>query len=280
MHIRHNSIRRALAVVLLAAMLLALPACSKTVGRYRVLKTFGEEAFRIGYRLDDQVAVYVDAALRYLAADGTVRRLAVEWLGEDTTLIEPDSKPLKELGKIPKRTLIIGVNEAGFPLSFRDGRDFDGFDVALARAVCETLGWTPRFQAIAPGEVYVQLTSGNIDCAWGGMTLEDVNLTESGKEKPRSQQLALSAAYLKNEIVLISRADSRISSTRSLRGQSVMMDSSEKYITALQTDSGLVKRCGSIERVNGGAQQCFTALMNAECAAILTDSVALAYYNK
>jgi polar amino acid transport system substrate-binding protein len=195
-------------------------------------------------------------------------------------LIEPDAKALEDLGRLPKRSLIVGVNESRFPLSYADGKHFDGFDVALARAVCEKLGWNVRFQAVAPSDVYVQLTSGNVDCVWGGMTLENVNKTESGKDKPRGQQLALSAAYLKSEIMLVSRADSRIANTLRLRGQSVMLDSGEQYIAALQSDSGLVKRCGAIERVNGGAQQCFSALQSGECAAIVTDSVAMAYYNK
>ena len=276
-----RNLRARLTACLLAfAALLSLAGCAKTVGNYRVLKTFGEQSFRIGYRLDDQVAVYIDAALRSLAADGTVHRLATEWMGQDELLIEADAEPLKELGKVPKRTLIVGVNESCFPLSYREGREYDGFDVALARAVCEKLGWKVRFASVAPSDVFVQLSSGNVDCVWGGMTLADVNLTESGREKPRDQQLAVSAAYLKSEIVLISRADTRFSSTRRLRGQSVMMDSGEQYISAIQSDAGLVRRCGSIERVNGGAQQCFEALRSGEAAAIVTDSVAMAYYNR
>lgn len=277
---KHSLRARSAALLLALAALFSLAGCAKTVGRYRVLKTFGEESYRIGYRLDDQVAVYIDAALRSLAADGTVHKLAVEWMGADETLIEADAQPLKDLGEIPKRTLIIGVNDSAFPLSYADGKHFDGFDIALARAVCEKLGWTPRFTAVAPSDVFVQLSSGNVDCVWGGMTLEDVNLTESGREKPRSEQLALSAAYLKNEIVLISRADSNVTGTLRLRGQSIMMDSGEQYITALQSESGILRRCGAIERVNGGAQQCFEALQNGECGAIVTDSVALAYYNR
>ena len=277
-----DSIRvRALALVLALAALFSLSGCgSKVVGKYRVLKTFGEEAFRIGFRQDDQVANYIDAALRVLAADGTVHRLALEWMGTDETLIEPDANALKNLQDIPARSLIVGVNDSAFPMSFAVDGGYDGFDVALARAVCEKLGWRVRFQPVAASEVYVQLTSGNVDCVWGGMTLDDVNLTEEGREKPRDQQLAISAAYLKNEIVLISRADSKITSGRSLRGESVMMDSGEQYIEALQSESSIIKRCGSVERVNGGAQQCFAALQNGQCAAIVTDSVALAYYNR
>ena len=278
---KHSLRARVAALLLALAALFSLSGCgAEVVGKYRVLKTFGEQSYRIGYRLDDQVANYVDAALRVLAADGTVHRLAVEWMGEDKTLIEADANALKDLGAIPARALIVGVSSSAFPMSFAVDGGYDGFDVALARAVCEKLGWQVRFQPVAPADVYVQLTSGNVDCVWGGMTLADVNLTESGREKPRDQQLAVSAAYLKSEIVLISRADTRFSSTRRLRGQSVMMDSGEQYISAIQSDAGLVRRCGSIERVNGGAQQCFEALRSGEAAAIVTDSVAMAYYNR
>jgi hypothetical protein len=98
-----NHRARLTALLLALGILLSLAGCAKTVGNYRVLKTFGEESFRIGYRLDDQVAVYIDAALRSLAADGTVHRLAVEWMGQDNTLIEADTKPLKELESIAQK---------------------------------------------------------------------------------------------------------------------------------------------------------------------------------
>lgn len=271
---------RVIALVLALAALLSLSGCSEVVGKYRVLKSFGEQSYRIGFRLDDQLATYVDAALRVLAADGTVHSLAMEWLGRDETLIEADADALKSLGEIPSRTLIIGVNDSCFPMSFATDDGFDGFDIALARAACEKLGWQVRFQAIPTSEVYVQLTSGNVDCVWGGMTLDGVNVDEKGRDKPRDEQLALSAAYLKNELVLISRADSDVKTARGLRGESVMLDSGEQYITALESDSSLLERCGSVERVNGGAQQCFAALQNGDCAAILTDSVAMDYYNK
>ena len=58
-----------------------------------------------------------------------------------------------------------------------------------------------------------------------------------------------------------------------------MMDSGPQYIEALDNNN-LTSRFSEVQRVNGGAQQCFEALNSGQINAILTDSVALAYYTK
>lgn len=271
----HNHKKRILALLLCLCLTLPLFGCGKQVGQYQIVRTLGEESYCIGYRIGDQVALYVDAALRELAADGTVHRLAMQWLGTDNTAMEADEHALEAVGKIPKRTLIVGVNESCFPLSYYDGEAFAGFDIALAEAVCDRLGWKVRFQAIARSDIYVQLSSGNVDCIWGGMPMDDVNLDDKGNEKPMSQQLAVSEPYLENEIVLVMRADD----AGRLSGASLMMDSGTQYLEALDR-AGLTDRFSQVERVNGGAPQCFDALSTGQVDAILTDSVALAYYTK
>ena len=273
----HSTTKRLASLLIACLLLLSLTGCGEDVGEYRILKTVGEERFSIGYRVGDPVALYVDAALRTLAAEGTVHKLAMQWLGTDNTAMEADEKALDELGKIPKRTLIVGVNESCFPLSYSDGDTFSGFDIALAKAVCKRLGWKVKFQAIARSDIYIQLTSGNVDCIWGGMPMDDINLDDKGNEKPMSEQLAVSEPYLRNEIILITRVDSEYGSMAKIKGKTLMMDSGQQYMDAL-TESGLQDRFGQIERVNGGAQQCFEALKTGQCAAILTDSVALSYY--
>ncbi len=273
----HSTTKRLASLLIACVLLLSLTGCGEDVGEYRILKTVGEERFSIGYRVGDPVALYVDAALRTLAAEGTVHKLAMQWLGTDNTAMEADEKALDELGKIPKRTLIVGVNESCFPLSYSDGDTFSGFDIALAKAVCKRLGWKVKFQAIARSDIYIQLTSGNVDCIWGGMPMDDINLDDKGNEKPMSEQLAVSEPYLRNEIILITRVDSEYGSMAKIKGKTLMMDSGQQYMDAL-TESGLQDRFGQIERVNGGAQQCFEALKTGQCAAILTDSVALSYY--
>ena len=105
--------------------------------------------------------------------------------------------------------------------------------------------------------------------------MDDVNLDEKGNEKPMSQQLAVSEPYLENEIVLVTLAENG----GSLSGATLMMDSGTQYLEALDR-GGLTARFGQVERVNGGAPQCFEALSSGQVDAILVDSVALAYYTK
>ena len=271
----NTKMKRLLTLLLCCCMLLPLFGCGKQVGSYQVVRTLSEESYCIGYRVGDQIALYVDAALRELAADGTVHKLAMQWLGTDNTAMEADEHALDELGKIPRRTLIVGVNESCFPLSYYDGETFAGFDIALAEAVCQKLHWKVKFQAVARSDIYVQLSSGNVDCIWGGMPMDDINLDEKGNEKPMSQQLAVSEPYLENEIVLVTRAggDTKLS------GASLMMDSGPQYLDALDRN-GLTEKFAQVERVNGGAQQCFEALNGGQVGMIVTDSVALAYYTK
>lgn len=266
---------RLLSMLLACVMLLGAAGCSKQVGNYTIVRTLGEESYCIGYRVGDQVALYVDAALRTLAADGSVHSLAMQWLGVDNTAMDADENALESLGQIPRRTLIVGVSESCFPLSYFNGDSFEGFDIALAEAVCDKLGWRVKFQAVARSDIYVQLTSGNVDCVWGGMPMDDINLDDKGNEKPMSQQLAVSEPYLKNEIVLVMRADS----DKKLSGATLMMDSGSQYLEMLDRN-GLTDRFSQVQRVNGGAQQCFEALNNGQVNAIVTDSVALAYYSK
>mgnify|MGYP000352755940 CR=1 FL=1 len=64
-----------------------LRSVQQEVGSYRVVKTLGTEQFRIGFRDGDQAAVYVNAALKVLAADGTVHSLALKWFGTDDTTL-------------------------------------------------------------------------------------------------------------------------------------------------------------------------------------------------
>ncbi len=263
-----------IAALLLALALCCCTACSKTVGSYRVVKTLSTEQFRIGFRDGDQAAVYVNAALKVLASDGTVHSLALKWFGTDNTTFDSDAGALDALGDIPQRTFIMGLNEERFPMSYADGDGYSGFDVELAQAVCARLGWTLQYQSIANRNAYVELSSGNVDCAWGGMVLDQTD----SKDSKKKQKLTLTAPYLENKLLLIVRGDSKYRTGSSLKGTTVLLGTDETYTDALSSEEKLMKNFGAAQRVTGGSKACFEALSAGECAAIVADSTALAYY--
>lgn len=268
--------KRIAALLLALALCFSCAACSKTVGSYRVVKTLGTEQFRIGFRDGDQAAVYVNAALKVLAADGTVHSLALKWFGTDNTTFDSDSGALDALGDLPQRTFIMGLNEERFPMSYADGDGYSGFDVELAQAVCARLGWTLQYQPISNQNAYVELSSGNVDCAWGGMVLDQTDSKDSKNKK--KQKMTLTAPYLENELQLIVRGDSKYRTTGSLKGTTVLLGTDETYMAALSADEKLMKAFGAAQRVTGGSKACFEALSAGDCAAIVADSTALAYY--
>lgn len=265
-----KKIKRATAAALIIFLSLTLCACGggSAYGRYRVLETFGSQTYAIGFRNNDYVRYYVDAALKVLAADGTIHGIALKWFGADSTTFAADAKALDGL-EIPQRTLIVGLDPDAFPVSYADGGDYAGFDVDAARAVCEKLGWEIKFQPIKAENAYVELSSGNIDCAWGGLALDTA-----------STKFTVLATYMTNELVLLVRTDSNIRSKGKLSGRTLAIDVDQKYMDALSSDQKLMESLGEIKRVTGGTQRCFETLDSGAADAIITYSAAAIYYGK
>ena len=60
------------------------------------------------------------------------------------------------------------------PMNYTDETGkFVGFDTELAEAVCEILGYTPKFIEIEWDNKVMSLNSGEIDAVWNGMTITD-----------------------------------------------------------------------------------------------------------
>ena len=73
---------------------------------YRIVETLGEQSYAIGFRTDDYVRYYVEAALQELAADGTVNSIAGQWFTQNNTHFTARSGALSQFSGIPQRTLI------------------------------------------------------------------------------------------------------------------------------------------------------------------------------
>ena len=89
-----------------------------------------------------------------------------------------------------KETLIVGMDDAFAPMGFKDENgEITGFDVELAKAICEKLNKKVVFQPIDWTMKETELKSGNIDLIWNGYTINE----------ERKKKVDFSVPYLKNK---------------------------------------------------------------------------------
>ena len=268
--------KRVLCCVLVLALCLSLCACGRRSGGsaygVRTIETLVEQEYSLAFRINDPTADFVIAALEVLSAEGKVDELAVKWFGSKMIDFDANAHALEQVTEqnFP-REFIIGVDINSFPMSYVSNDSYWGYDIELAMAVAERLGWDLKIQAIEKENVYVELSSGNIDCAWGGIALDP-------KEVQQGLYLRY-GPYVKNDIVVATRNGTMLFNKLMLQGKSMAMCSTPEALDALKRDSRLERRLGQIMRLAGGTTQCFEYLFAGRCDAVLTDTTAIAYIN-
>ena len=260
-------------VCIVLALCLCLNCCACGSGGYGVktVLTLVEQEYSLAFRNDDGIYFYVTAAIEQLCAEGAVGELAGKWFGSNIVNFKKTEGALDKLGLPEARNFIIGVDINSFPVAYMSEGNYWGFDVELAQAVCDKLGWTLQIQPIEKENVYIELYSGNIDCAWGGIALDEEELAAG-----RYTQYG---PYMKNDIVVASREGSSVWNSLRLSGRNMAMPTTEEAMAALNTNEKLANRLGQITRLAGGTTECFSYLYAGKCDAVLTDTAALYYYN-
>lgn len=124
------------------------------------------------------------------------------------------------------KELIVGFDAEFPPFGFiaENGpyNGFDGFDLAMADAVCQRLGWKFEAVPIDWNSKDAELSSGNINCIWNGFTY-------TGRE----EDYTWSDPYVDNSIVLVVKADSGIKSMADLAGKVVMAQAASSAVDAI-----------------------------------------------
>ena len=269
-------------LALLLALCLCLSCCACGGGssyRVKVVQTLVEQQYSLAFRTGDPTAEVVTAAIKTLMAEGKVDELAVKWFGERIIRFESDAQALPQLieeraargEEIGPRDLIVGLDPNSFPMAYATGSEYWGFDVELSIAVCERLGWTLKQQPIEKENVYVELSSGNIDVAWGGVALNQKELDDGLYEQ--------FGPYVQNDIVVVAREGALMNSRLSLHGKKMAMCSTTEAMEALNSDEKLTRRLGQVTRLAGGTTECFDYLYSGKCDAVLTDTTAMYYFN-
>lgn len=256
--------KRILCMLLAIVTMFSLCACG--TGRYNVVKTISKQEYSIGFRNGDTTYHYINAALRELSYDGTIDNIAYKWFGSENAVDFPKSKSaIKKLGYIEPRVFTIGADLSSFPMCFQSGNDYTGFDVELAQAVCKKLGWQLKIQPIISANAYVELNSGNIDCAWGGVKLDE-----------ESVDYTILVTYMSDDMVIAAKSNGK----STLYGGSLYMGTDQMYMDLLELNPRISKHLGQITRVSGTPVDYFASLDKGECDFIIVTRTAVNYYNR
>jgi polar amino acid transport system substrate-binding protein len=107
---------------------------------------------------------------------------------------------------------VVGFDQEFPPYGYvGDDGEFTGFDLDLAKAVCEKEGWTYTPTPISWDAKDSMLNSGQITCIWNGFTIEG-----------RESDYAFTDPYMENRQVMVVAATSDVSSLADLAGKNVV----------------------------------------------------------
>ena len=126
-------------------------------------------------------------------------------------------------------TFTVGFDQDFPPMGFvGDDGEYTGFDLELAKEVCDRNGWEFNPEPIAWDSKDALLKSGEIDCIWNGFTMNG-----------REDEYTWSEPYLDNQQVFVVRADSGINSEKDLAGKTVDVQTDSSAEAALKDNTEL-----------------------------------------
>jgi len=160
------------------------------------------------------------------------------------------------------KILTVGFDAEFPPYGYLDEAtgEYTGFDLELAQAICDNLGWTLVKQPIDWDTKDMELSSGSIDCIWNGFTING-----------REDDYTWSIPYVDNSQVFVVAADSGIASKADLSGKNVGVQKDSSALSALNADEN-ADLLASFSNLNQYSDY-NTAMLDLEAGAI--DAVAM-----
>jgi polar amino acid transport system substrate-binding protein len=121
-------------------------------------------------------------------------------------------------------TFIVGFDAEFPPYGFKDTNgSYTGFDLDLAKEVCERNNWTFKAQPIDWDAKDAELDSGSIDCIWNGFTIDG-----------RENDYLWSNPYFDNKQIFVVKKESNISDISGLKDKIVETQKDSSALAALQ----------------------------------------------
>ena len=161
---------------------------------------FAEEQYGIAFRKGSDLTAKVNEIIRELKTNGKLSEIATTYKLSDILLGDATSDAFKESEEnsdykyvMDKGELVIGITYFA-PMNYKNENDeLVGFETEFAKAVCEKLGVTAKFQVIDWNSKETELAAKNIDCIWNGMTITDERL----------ENMSISIPYMQNKQVKV-----------------------------------------------------------------------------
>lgn len=133
--------------------------------------------------------------------------------------------------KEEKKQFKLGFDAEYPPFGYLDPatNDYTGFDIELAQAVCDKLGWELVKVPIDWEAKDMALESGEIDCIWSGFTINE-----------RENDYEWTTPYVNNTIVVLTKESAGINTLADLAGKTVSVQADSSGESALKDKADLV----------------------------------------
>ncbi|MDD4698746.1 MAG: transporter substrate-binding domain-containing protein [Oscillospiraceae bacterium] len=268
-----------LVMTLVLCMAFILTGCGKSSEKanYKILdEAFATEEYAVGFRKSDvALCKAVEEALCELKQNGKISEIDKTWFGADVstidnakiiTLASSDSS-LEKLKQ--KGTFILGLDDSFPPMGYNDNGEIKGYDIDLAKAVCEILGVELVLQPISWTAKENELNSGSIDCIWNGLSVND----------ERKEAMCMSLPYMNNRQVVVTLDNSGIKTPANLAGKKLVVQGGSTAVNALEANADIkaTLKGGDAIQVDNNVLALFD-LKNGGSDAVLMDEVVARYY--
>ncbi|MDR1321913.1 MAG: amino acid ABC transporter substrate-binding protein [Gracilibacteraceae bacterium] len=163
--------------------------------------------------------------------------------------------------------LVMGLDDSFAPMGFRDeSGEIVGFDVDLAKEAAARLGMELVLQPIDWDSKEVELSSGNIDCIWNGLTITAA----------RQESMEMSKPYIANNQVIVVVADGGVSGRADLEGKEIGVQKGSSALDAVNAD----ELAALVSQVSEYPQNvdAFNDLKAGRLSAVVADEIMARYY--
>ena len=168
-------------------------------------------------------------------------------------------------------SITIGFDNTFVPMGFEEmNGQYTGFDIDLAEAVSEKLGFKVQFQPIDWDMKETELQNGTIDAIWNGYSATD----------ERREKVAFSIPYMENQQVLVTKKSKQIHSVEDMKDKTLGAQAGSSGYLDFEAQPDLLKNRVQDQKANQyqSFNEALIDLKNDRIDALLIDRVYANYY--